>query len=96
MGLKQHRLVWRKSFRGPIPYRKGDTCWSTVRSKVADGIEFFILNVPRDHRDFDGLNEEFKAIHNKDWDGDYLVPCKFVQFIDNVVTHQKGENDDTP
>jgi hypothetical protein len=94
MSLKQHQLVWRKNFRGPVPFKRGETCFSTVRSKVAQGVEFFILNIPKDHEEFETLNEEFKVIHNKDWDGDYLVPCQFVQFAEVAVASQGGETNE--
>ena len=75
-------MEWRKNFNGPVCFKKGDLVWSTVRSKVSDGMEFFILEIPKANPEFSRLNETFRDINNKDWDGQYLVPCSYIRFAE--------------
>jgi hypothetical protein len=79
---REYLLEWRKAFKGPIHYEKGDLVWSKVRSKVVDRMEFFILEIQKNHPEFPRLNEEFKDVHDNDWNGEYLVPCSYVRFSD--------------
>jgi len=78
--MKEHTLEWRKDFKGPVEYKKGDIITSTVKSKVAKLTEFFVLQVPKNHEKFPELNEEYKQVFNQDWDGSYLVPCRYIKF----------------
>lgn len=77
---KEHLLVFRHDFNGPVKQQRGDKIWSLVSPVVFDKREYYKLKMNLSDPLFKGLNEEFKGVYGHDWNGEYLVPCFNVQF----------------
>lgn len=77
---KEHLLVFRHDFNGPVKQKRGDMVWSQVAPVVFDHREYYKLKMKPVDPLFEGLNEEFREVYGEAWNGEYLVPCFNVQF----------------
>jgi hypothetical protein len=88
---KEHLLVFRKKFEGPIHFSKGDQFWSKVSSMVNNGTEYFTLLLDESHPDYKKIAKEFSDIYLEDWDGTFNIPCNYLQFADQEVEDSQRE-----
>lgn len=86
---KEHLLLFRKSYNGPLIFDKGDLFWSKVSCKVENFTEYFVLCLDEYHPSYKKLAKEYKKIYLEDWDGTFLIPCNYVVFADTDLENER-------
>lgn len=82
---KEHLMVFRRSYKGPLNFEKGDQMWSKIRSTQKNNTECFIFVLNKYHPDFDRLAHDYKLMYEEEWDGSFVIPCGYVQFSENEL-----------
>ena len=78
----EHLMQFRKSYDGPMNFVVGEKFWTHVKSIVKNKIEFYVFVLPNFHPDFKRLDKTFRKMYGENWDGQFLIPCSYVQFAD--------------
>lgn len=88
----EHLMVFRRPYKGPLQFEKGDTIWTKVRSVQRDNTECFIFMMNRYHPSYERLAQEYKIMYDEEWDGSFVIPCGYVQFADNEMENKLRES----
>lgn len=82
MSKREHLLEFRADFEGPIRFKRGDTLWTKVQSRVVQLREFFQVQVLPGHPGYEQAAEAYGEAFpdNGQWDGRFVIPCSFVRF----------------
>lgn len=81
----EHLMVFRRSYKGPLSFEKGEHVWTKVRSIHHRNTECFVFVLNEYHLCFERLAQEYKIMYEQEWDGSYVVPCGYVQFSDSEL-----------
>ena len=79
---REHLMVFRKPYKGPIEFSKGEMFWTKVRSCRREDLECFVFLLDEHHPEFSKLAERYSEMYDQDWDGTFIIPCAFVEFAD--------------
>lgn len=98
----EYLLKFRKNFPGPIKFRKGDVFWSKIKPVVFRMAndpdvhkELYVCKIEPWHPLFRKLDKLYREHHNDDWNGEFVFPCEFVEFDQDLEDDMRAAHEAT-
>lgn len=79
---REHLMVFRKAYKGPIEFDKGEMFWTRVGSCRRDDLECFVFRLDEVHPEYGKLADRYSELYDQPWDGTFVIPCALVEFAD--------------